>query len=75
PFMLGITVAISLLAIFCASRMKSALGTAPPGRKAPDRSPPGYYGADYPARRRCACAAYEEITPRGIPLIPGPVRQ
>ncbi|EMX2041624.1 TPA: MHS family MFS transporter [Klebsiella pneumoniae] len=26
---LGITVAISLLAIFCASRMKSALGTAP----------------------------------------------
>ncbi len=27
-------------AIFCASRMKSALGTAPPGRKAPDRRPP-----------------------------------
>ncbi|HQR64452.1 MAG TPA: MFS transporter, partial [Klebsiella pneumoniae] len=26
---LCITVAISLLAIFCASRMKSALGTAP----------------------------------------------
>lgn len=26
---LGVTVAISLLAIFCASRMKSALGTAP----------------------------------------------
>ncbi|MGP0745171.1 MFS transporter, partial [Escherichia coli] len=26
---LGITVAISLLAIFCASRMKSALSTAP----------------------------------------------
>ncbi len=38
---LGVTVAISLLAIFCASRMKSALGTAPlPGRKAPDRRPP-----------------------------------
>ncbi len=31
---LGVTVAISLLAIFCASRMKSALGTAPlPGGK------------------------------------------
>lgn len=37
---LGVTVAISLLAIFCASRMKSALSTAPPGRKAPDRRPP-----------------------------------
>ncbi|MCS5960978.1 hypothetical protein LNP74_21755 [Klebsiella pneumoniae subsp. pneumoniae] len=50
---LGITVAISLLAIFCASRMKSALSTAPSGRKAPDRRPPGlHYGADYPARRR-----------------------
>ena len=30
---LGVTVAISLLAIFCASRMKSALGTALPGGK------------------------------------------
>ncbi len=44
---LGITVAISLLAIFCASRMKSALGTARPGGKAPDPQPArGYYGAD-----------------------------
>jgi MFS family permease len=39
---LGVTVAISLLAIFCASRMKSAPGAALPGGKRLTAAGPGY---------------------------------
>jgi MFS family permease len=67
---LGVTVAISLLAIFCASRMKSAPGAAPPGRKAPDRRrrvsaptiPPG--GAALARAYRGDHAAGETAHPR-----------
>jgi MFS family permease len=69
---LGVTVAISLLAIFCASRMKSAPGAAPPGRKAPDRRRRVSAPVSRPAALRLR-GPTGEITPRGKPLIPGPV--
>ncbi|RXY32003.1 hypothetical protein DD574_29230, partial [Klebsiella pneumoniae] len=68
------TVVMSRLAIFCARRMKSALGTAP--SRAESACPP-------PARATAAptippggaarARAWGEIARRGKPLIPGPV--
>ncbi|GKM26661.1 hypothetical protein NUKP66_00520 [Klebsiella variicola] len=52
-----------------------------PGRKAPNRSRLGYYGANYPARRRCACAglggdhAAGETAHPGLSKTVGPVRR